>query len=143
MKRIALNILLAILISGSAATTLGQQPSDDMLSVLKPGQSVKLEMAPTGGFDVVVITEKLVETAKIADKNFRPTMIKKVGRGYVTVTQSIKRGADDEEIDRLIAAHAIHVITFLRDEKYITYTLNGNDSQRNFGGGGAREGRGI
>jgi len=116
MKRIVLNILLAILISVSAATTLGQQPSDDMLSVLKPGQSVKLEMAATGGFDVVVITEKLVETAKNADKNFRPTMIKKVGRGYVTVTQSVKRGAHYEEIDRLISVHAIHVITFLRDE---------------------------
>ena len=119
MKRIALNILLAILISVSAATTLGQQPSDDMLSVLKPGQSVKLDVAATGGFDVVVLTEKLVETAKTADKKFRPAIIKKVGRGYVIVTQSIKRGAHDEEIDRLISAHAIHIITFLRDEEPI------------------------
>jgi hypothetical protein len=88
----------------------------DMLMVLRPGQFVRLAKADSGGLEVVVLAEKEVERAKNLDKTYRPVTVKSVGPSYVVLTQTFTRDMRDVQLDRYISAHAIHMISLVRDE---------------------------
>ena len=122
MKRVALSVSLILLLAIPAALALSTPPEDampGMLTLLKRGQSVQLEKALSGGYNINVLTEKYVESFKGADENYVPTTVTKVGREYIVVRQSLKTKAFTRGFEQAISAHAIHAITLLQDQERI------------------------
>jgi hypothetical protein len=103
----------------SSPAVVNQVDDRSMISLLKPGQAVKIERSESGGFNVNVLTAKYVQSFRHGDDSYVPPTITRVGRDFVAVRIVNIRGerkkGTTQNIERIIAVHAIHEITLLQD----------------------------
>jgi hypothetical protein len=103
-------LLIAAVALAALAGSEGQTPASSLLSHLKAGQSVKLEQATSGGYNVNILNERYLKSYAQADNKYIPPKIIVVGPDSITVELS-------GGMKRIIAAHAIDVITELPAEE--------------------------
>jgi hypothetical protein len=103
----------------SSPAIVNQVDDRSMISLLKPGQAVKIERSASGGFNINVLTAKYVQSIRHGDESYVPPTIARIGRDFVAIKVVNIRGEGKnrttQDIERIIAAHAIDEITLLQD----------------------------
>ncbi|QDS91689.1 hypothetical protein FF011L_04220 [Roseimaritima multifibrata] len=90
----------------SANDRAGNAP---LLSRLAVGQHVRLETAPSGGYELFIFNERYLKRLQESGADFFPQKIIEVGPDFVVI--DAERG-----IQRAIAAHAIDVVSLLPND---------------------------